>query len=99
MVVSPEEKALTRISADLIKNLKHCISEVADRLFAEDLIPEDLNDRVASKDPSATREVVQCLIGRIKLDSKEFVKVVEILQGVSFLQACIEKLKKCYSEW
>ena len=97
-MVSPEERALTRTSADLIKNLKYCVSEVADRLFSEDLIPEDLNDRVASKDPSATREVVQCLIGRIKLDPNEFVKVVEILQGFSFLKACVEKIKECYSE-
>ena len=89
---------MTRTSAVLIESLLHCAPEVAGLFFAKEMIPLGLQQKVF-KDSDAIRDVVSCLIGRVRNHPQEFVLIVEILEQVPVLASAVNTLKKCYSKY
>ena len=79
----------------LLNLLKHCLLKVANTLFAEGMISEEVYETASntSKSPSERGvALIDCLETRLKAFPEDFRRVVEILETEPYLRTLVECL-------
>jgi hypothetical protein len=89
---------LQRQRLSLLDNIRYCLGTVANALFAEFIIPQDLCEEACNESKGSTergRALLDCVASRIELSPSDFTKVV---RSILFLQPVAKALVKSYGE-
>ena len=93
--------ALRKQRSLLLKLIRHCLHSLANSLFADSIIPQDVCERACNQTLTSSERgvaLLDCVESRIEAVPSDFTKVVHILEGEGFLRPGAEELVKSYCE-
>ena len=100
---TPEYRTMRKCYVKLIDLLKSSIDTVGDALFAEEHISEDLRDTLrmnSVKQINKAREVVDCLMDRVKHRPSVYSEFVLILENQGpWAKLIVDELNTCYQSF
>ena len=85
----------------LFKLTPHCLPSLAESLYSQFIISQDVLDNVCNQSLAIgdrVRALLNCIEGRVDAVHSDFTKVVHILQSDPFLSHGAEMLVKSYCE-
>ena len=93
--------ALRKQRSLLLNLIRHCLPTLANSLFAESMIPQDVYERACNQTSTSSERgvaLLDCVESRIEALPSDFTKVVHILDEEPFLAPGVEELRKSYCE-
>lgn len=95
----PEYRAMRESHVIMVDVFKHSIDSLGDALFAKQLIPLDVKDnlRTMISQATKTREVIDCVTGRVKYKPQAFHDFIMVLKEQGWwTEPAVEHLLSCY---
>ncbi len=90
---SPEYRAMRECYTVMVDLFKPSIESLGDALFAKELIPLDVKEKIntiALPSSNKTRDVINCIIGKVKHKPQVFHAFVAVLKEQDFLDVADE---------
>ena len=93
--------ALRKKRSLLLNLIRHCLPSLANSLFADSIIPQDVCERACNKTLTSSERgvaLLDCVESRIEALPSDFTKVVHILEAEPFLAPGVKELCESYCE-
>ena len=86
----------------LLSLIRHCLPSLTNALYAQSLIPQDLQEEVSDRSIGKGERSVallDCLQARSKAVPSDFIKIVHVLELNSYLESLAKQLVHSYCEY
>ena len=98
---SPEYEAVLQCTQDLVASLQYCIPSVTAACLSKGLISKDVEDYTFTNNPDSQKaaRLLACIRESIRIESTKYQAFIEVLEGETYLEGALMKLKEKFSKF